>query len=139
MLHVVGVWGVDAVFDFLCGLSPAREEIWTVSGARVDPAGVLHAADFAHDSSSGDCAADFGDAAAGVGGEIRQASADCAVDAAAVVLCVGDGSDHLFYGVPDLCAKVMEKQIPRFARDELTGKCRPGRRLKLVVVVLAEA
>ena len=104
--YVVGVWGVDAVFDFLRDLSPPRKETSAVSGARVDPAGLFHAADVAHDSGGGDCAVDYRDVATGVAGAVRQASADCALDTAFVVLCVGNGSDHLFYGVPDLCAEV---------------------------------
>lgn len=72
----------------------------------MDPAGVFHAVDFAHDSCGGDCAVDYCDASTGVAREIRQASVNCAVDASAMVLCVGDRSDHLFYGVSNLCAEV---------------------------------
>src|SRR5690242_6632355 len=38
------------------------------------------------------------------------------MDAAAVVLCVGDGSDHLFYGVSDLCAK-MRRAVCKCPRE----------------------
>ena len=105
-LYVVGLWGVHDFSDFLRDPSPAREEIGAVSRTGVDPAGVLHVVDVAYDSGGGDCAADYRDTAARVAGAIRQASLDCAMDAAVVVLRLRNRSDYLFHGVSDLYAEV---------------------------------
>ena len=60
-IHVVGVWGVHAFSDFLRDLSPAGAQADSVSGARVDPAGLFYDFDFAHDPGGSDCAVDYRD------------------------------------------------------------------------------
>src|SRR5215472_15599714 len=116
-LHGVGGGGIVGLPDFLCDLSHSSGESGFVSGAGVDPAGLFYAADFAYDSGGGDCPANNRDAAARVARAIRQTSADCAVDAAVVVLCVGDWCDYLFHGVPDLCAEVRWQTVSNLNRS----------------------
>src|SRR5947207_2575920 len=113
-LHAICVWSLHDFLDFLRDLSPARAQAGFLPGARMDPAGLFHATDFAHHPSGGNCALDPGDAAPRMAREIRQTSAHRALDAAAVVLRVGDRSDYLLYGVSDLCAQVRS-----------SGRCRP--------------
>src|SRR5260370_21424034 len=68
----------------------------------VDQGGLLHVADLAHDPGDRDCADDFDYAAPRLAGEIRQASCDRAMDAAAMVLRLRDGRDRLSVGLSDL-------------------------------------
>src|ERR1700719_5259985 len=100
--YALRVLGFHRFPGVLRDLSHPREAIGPLSRAGMDKAGLLRAADFAYDPGDRDCAVDFDYDTPRLDGEIRQTPADCAVDAAAMVLCLRHGRHRLFDGLPNL-------------------------------------
>ena len=76
----------------------------------MDQTGLLHVADYAHDSGDRDCALDLDYLATSMAGKVRQAQANRAMDAAIVVLRMRDRCNRLSDGLSDLCRKEQLRQ-----------------------------
>ena len=100
-VHDCGAGGVGAVPDVVRDLPPAGR-LGAVPRHRLDQDGVLRGADPARDPGRGHRAARDHHGVARAVGAIRQASPHRAVDAAAVVVCVGDRRDRLSDALSDV-------------------------------------
>jgi len=111
------VLGFRRVPGVLRELSPARKASRPLPRTGLDQAGLLHVTALAYDPGNRDCAVDPDYVAPRLDGEIRQTQADCAMDAAIVVLCLRHRGNRLFYGLPDLCSEERLRRAKSDARN----------------------